>query len=330
MGGTLQTAAPLSGNSSGGLVTVDQGGVIETRTDQDVFSLASGGGLLEITVSPGLRSPNLDISVDLLDAAGTVIASSNPLDALNATLSVNVAAGGYFLKIDGVGKGDPAVDGYSDYASVGRYVISGSYPSANGNAPVAIASATPTSGYVPLDVSFSSSGSSDADGVIVAYSWDFGDGTHSTEANPLKTYNTPGTYMALLTVTDSQGLTGSTSLTIEAQQDPLALSLHVGNIALSSETIARGRKTYYECVANVTVADYAGGPVSGAAVSGDWTGVTTSGNVGATTDGSGVATFTSPRTQARGTCTFSVNDVSLSGWTYDASRNLETTDSLTY
>src|SRR5262249_24861030 len=40
--------------------------------------------------------------------------------------------------------------------------------------PTAIASATPTSGYSPLVVNFSSAGSSDPDGTIASYSWTFG------------------------------------------------------------------------------------------------------------------------------------------------------------
>ena len=57
------------------------------------------------------------------------------------------------------------------------------------NGPVAEASATtPTNGYSPLTVSFSSAGSSDPGGGQLSYLWDFGDGTTSTAANPSHTY----------------------------------------------------------------------------------------------------------------------------------------------
>ena len=39
-----------------------------------------------------------------------------------------------------------------------------------------------TSGQAPLEVAFSSEGSSDADGDELSYSWDFGDGATSDEA----------------------------------------------------------------------------------------------------------------------------------------------------
>lgn len=47
--------------------------------------------------------------------------------------------------------------------------------------------------------------SSAATGGIASYSWDFGDGSTSTAANPTKTYATPGTYFVTLTVTDNNG-----------------------------------------------------------------------------------------------------------------------------
>ena len=73
-------------------------------------------------------------------------------------------------------------------------------------APNAVAGATPTSGLVPLDVAFSSTGSTDDKG-IVSYSWDFGDGSApSTEENPSHTYTTSGSFTATLTVTDEEGL----------------------------------------------------------------------------------------------------------------------------
>ncbi|QSA96099.1 PKD domain-containing protein [Methylococcus sp. EFPC2] len=329
VGSTLASAAPLAGTAGGGLVTVSQGGLIERSTDLDYFSLSSGTGPLQITVTPDARSPNLDASIELLDAAGTVIASANPADALNATITADIPAGGYYLKINGVGKGD-LTSGYSDYASVGHYSISGTYASSNAVAPVAVASATPISGYAPLNVGFSSNGSSDADGSIVSYFWNFGDSTSSAEVNPLHTYATPGTYNPVLTVTDSQGLTHSTSLAISVAPDPLVSTLHVDNIALTSKTSRAGGKTNYQCVASVSVKNYAGGLTNGAAVSGNWSGVTTSKIVTATTGTNGVATFTSAKTTSRGTCTFSVSGVTLSGWTYDAKQNLETSDSLTY
>jgi PKD repeat protein len=81
--------------------------------------------------------------------------------------------------------------------------------------PVANASATPTSGAAPLTVNFSSAGSSDPDGSIASYSWNFGDGTAaSSSASPSHVYQNAGNYTAVLTVTDNGGATGTAQVAI--------------------------------------------------------------------------------------------------------------------
>jgi microbial collagenase len=64
-----------------------------------------------------------------------------------------------------------------------------------------------------LRVNFSDT-STDADGRIVARSWNFGDGSTSTAANPSKTYAAAGSYSVQLTVTDDRGASRSTTRTV--------------------------------------------------------------------------------------------------------------------
>jgi PKD repeat protein len=80
--------------------------------------------------------------------------------------------------------------------------------------PVAIASVIPTNGVAPLAVTFSSAGSYDPEGTTLTYSWTFGDGSTSTNANPNHTYQTTGVYSAQLTVSDGTNTTASGILTI--------------------------------------------------------------------------------------------------------------------
>jgi len=69
------------------------------------------------------------------------------------------------------------------------------------------------------EITFSSTGSNDNYGRIVSYSWDFGDGEKSTQANPSHTFAQVGSYNVVLTVTDNDGMTGT---------DTIALNVNYG------------------------------------------------------------------------------------------------------
>ncbi len=61
--------------------------------------------------------------------------------------------------------------------------------------------------------------SSDSDGSLVQWLWEFGDGETSTDPNPVHTFATPGEYSVRLTVTDDSAATGArTRATTAAEQ----------------------------------------------------------------------------------------------------------------
>jgi PKD repeat protein len=95
----------------------------------------------------------------------------------------------------------PGVD--ADYALVVSGVTLGPPPP-----PVANFSATPTSGFAPLVVSFTNLST----GSPTAWAWDFGDGGTATTQNPSHTYASPGTYTVSLTVTAPGGSDGETKV----------------------------------------------------------------------------------------------------------------------
>jgi len=80
-------------------------------------------------------------------------------------------------------------------------------------APTAQFTATPPSGANNVSVFFDGSTSSDSDGRIVTYTWDFGDGTTATGATASRNYG-PGQWTARLTVRDNSNATGTTTRTI--------------------------------------------------------------------------------------------------------------------
>ena len=114
--------------------------------------------------------------------------------------------------------------------------------SGGGNiSPVANIAATPTSGSISTVFSFYGGASSDADGTITSYAWNFGDGSSATGATVTKKYSAAGTYTVTLTVTDNVGATGS---------KPTPIPVSAGgassvNVALASNgAIASASSTY--------------------------------------------------------------------------------------
>ena len=62
---------------------------------------------------------------------------------------------------------------------------------------------------------FNAAGSSDSDGVIVRYGWDFGDGQRDEGASAVHRYGAPGRYPVTLTVRDNRGAATSVTTMVE-------------------------------------------------------------------------------------------------------------------
>ncbi len=112
-------------------------------------------------------------------------------------------------------------------------------PVSTNNAPTAAISATPVSGTVPLTVTFNGGGSTDSDGSISSFVWNFGDGSSATGPTATHTYTTAASFTATLQVTDNQGAKGTASATITAQteeQKP-ALNMEMAEISVSDQWV---------------------------------------------------------------------------------------------
>lgn len=68
--------------------------------------------------------------------------------------------------------------------------------------PIATITMTPPSGAAPLMVRFDAEGSTDVDGLIESWTWDFGDGGSASGSIVSHGYTQSGTYTVRLTVTD--------------------------------------------------------------------------------------------------------------------------------
>ncbi|MEB3200116.1 MAG: Calx-beta domain-containing protein, partial [Synechococcaceae cyanobacterium] len=151
-GNSLATATALTGGSFSSF------GTIERNTDLDWFRFETGSGNVSLSLINanrawvgsgtgdyasqtfsstllGTRAPNLDMEARLYSADGSLIAISNPVDGVTAGFNLNLNGGVYYLSVDGVGAGDPfsaTPTGYTDYASLGQYLLTGSVQEAVG------------------------------------------------------------------------------------------------------------------------------------------------------------------------------------------------------
>ncbi|MFS6826983.1 Calx-beta domain-containing protein [Cyanobium sp. ATX-6F1] len=171
-GNTAATASSLGVNGSNAtyasLVDVFQFGIIETRSDLDWYGFTTGVGTISFSVgsitqafintggsylssyvtAPG-GSTNLDIWAGLYASNGTKLYESNPQYGLGASFSYDISiAGTYYLAIDGVGEGNPLMTGYSDYGSLGQYLISGTIVATAALPGIVV---TPTSGLTTTE-----------------------------------------------------------------------------------------------------------------------------------------------------------------------------------
>jgi PKD repeat protein len=113
-------------------------------------------------------------------------------------------------------------------------------PSAN-KPPIANAGSAKTA-VVGDSVSFDGSASNDPDGILILYTWDFGDGSTGTGATVSHTYTVAGTYTVTLTVKDNLAATGTatTTATIKANQPPVAHAGSSRNIFVGKDITFNG------------------------------------------------------------------------------------------
>ena len=101
--------------------------------------------------------------------------------------------------------------------------------------PAAIISASATQIKEGEGISFNAEASSDRDGEIVSYYWDFGDGTTDTRINVEHVYSHSGHYTVALTVTDNDKLSDTDTEDISVTIPTLSVSIST-NPVLSGES----------------------------------------------------------------------------------------------
>ncbi len=148
---------------------------------------------------------NGDDSIDSIDLARLKISLLDPETPYNVVVDLN---------------GDKAVDSI-DYAILKQYllkiitVIGPNEPvEQENNAPVAAFTLSPKEAFTGDDITFDGSASTDPDGKVYIYTWNFGDKTEDSGKIVTHKYKASGTYTVKLTVTDEYGLSSSITDTV--------------------------------------------------------------------------------------------------------------------
>jgi PKD repeat protein len=211
-GDTLETATFLPAGP-----TLSVGGIVGSSTDVDVVAFTTAAGSVSLQLTGDLRAANLDAEAELRDAAGNLVALSNPVTGLGASFDLPLEAGTYFVVIHGTGVNQPT-NGYSSYGSLGQFTLKGFVADPSGGVPpVAVATATPGTGVSPVSVTFTGAGSFDQDGFVASHAWTFSDGTSAIGPVVTKLITTPGVFSGTLVVTDNAGFTASSTVSVTIQ-----------------------------------------------------------------------------------------------------------------
>jgi PKD repeat protein len=155
--------------------------------------------------------------LDFTDLLPTTSATKRYYLSMSDSTAGNLATLKSYKLIDLVHGLELACPGVPQYADASRIYALIDYNFGNATLPpMAIATAVPTSGNIPLNVAFDASASYDPDGTIASYSWDFGDGATAAGASAAHTYVQAGTYTATLAAMDNAGALASCKITILA------------------------------------------------------------------------------------------------------------------
>ncbi|WP_431278884.1 PKD domain-containing protein [Leifsonia poae] len=195
------------------------------RTNQ----LATGAGCSAIVPGTYSAACVADTDSTMVKGAGTVFATVGTGGNGNYDINPADSEAGYFAATRGVSQspvyGSLAVtatptDLTASFARASGADFADSFtvgPPGAGNQPPTASFSSPCTN---LACTFDSAGSSDPDGTLTAFTWDYGDGATATGATQAHTYPAAGTYTARLTVTDNNGATGTTTRTLMVTAPP--------------------------------------------------------------------------------------------------------------
>lgn len=122
-GNSLATSRYLEAYSNNAIFAE---GIIERTADTDAFQFTTTGGAVSLTAKQVGFWADVGLMATLANSSDVVIASNNPASTLSASIATTLAAGTYTFRVTGAGRNNPLTDGFSSYASLGYYSVTGS------------------------------------------------------------------------------------------------------------------------------------------------------------------------------------------------------------
>lgn len=301
-------------------VNAEVGGIIAGTTDIDTLKIHAGRGDLTITPKVALSSPNLRLQIKVLDSAGatlgTYVGDGTDGNMAPGPITLNLPAEGfYYIQMEGVANGTGVNEGYSKYASLGYYSFTASWAELGNRTPIANATLSATTSYdyqaqPTAAVNFNGTLSTDPDGVLVRYIWNFKDvyPAGAEGATATHRYKAPGTYYPTLTVVDDLGASATTTVTVTVTGPSRVPTC---SLALVAGTFVRVNSIHDAANATILVQDQYGNPLRRALVYVTISGLVNSPRTILRTNDLGQVTVSSPkfRRGARGSVVFTVTTV---------------------
>ncbi len=209
-----------AGNHTVILTVADDEGFTHTTTQNLYVSTRPPiANFTRIPSSPIVNQSVTFNATDSFDLDGTIVSYEwNFGDGNTTTLATPIAthryfaAGNYTVRLT-VTDNDNLNDTIAGFAQIRDY-------------PIAVFTYAPSIPDVDGAVTFDASSSTPNGGIIVSFSWDFGDGSpvlNTTNPVTAHVFNVSGNYTVTLTVTDSEGLSSTASQVVYVADRPNAL-----------------------------------------------------------------------------------------------------------
>jgi gliding motility-associated-like protein len=227
---------PVAGINASGSLNFCQGDSIHlTGTGGGTYSWNTGDATAQITVlNAGTYTVTVTNACGQATATSTVTIKPLPTPSITGPLSICAGNSAVITAIGGTSyswnTGQTTASINASTAGVYTVTASNACGSVKStytlqvNTVTASFTADSTNGFAAFTVHFISNSSPNA----VSWSWDFGDNTSGTGANPTHTYSTTGTFDAVLTVTDANGCTSSYTVVINVEELPSWI--HIPNV----------------------------------------------------------------------------------------------------